>query len=125
MSHYESHEELLSAFVDGEELRAEELARALASPGGRETLIDFVRLRERMARDDATPSADWYARVGQHVGRRLPVRSNAWLLAAAATAVLVLGGWALMRDNNPSGPVPPVPDRQIEFEPGTEWSSAS
>lgn len=124
----EHHEATLSAFIDGEQVGADELARALATPGGRDALIDFVRLRERFPRDDTTPSEAFYARMRTVLVSPRPT-TNRWrkwvAAAAAATVILALAGFALVwRQSGVIQPTPPRPDRVIEFEPGTEWQAS-
>jgi len=122
----EHDEATLSAFVDGENVGADELARALAAPGGRDALIDFVRLRERFSRDDAAPSETFYARMRPVLVARHPTM-NRWYgwAAAAAVVILALAGFAIVwRESGAIQPTPPQPDRVIEFEPGTEWQAS-
>jgi len=126
MSIDEHDEATLSAFADGENVGADELARALTTPGGRDALIDFVRLRERFSGDDAAPSETFYARMRPVLVARPPT-TNRWRGWAAATAaavvILALAGFALVwRQSGAIQPTPPRPDRVIAFESGTEWN---
>ena len=117
--------ELLSAFVDGEPLEASALGAALAAPGAREALIDFVRVRAALA-DESRPSD----RFVQAMRRRLdPTRSSRlwWpvrLAAAAAVLALAVLGVADLRRRLGLGAEPDQPppvSRVIRYEPGVDW----
>jgi hypothetical protein len=78
---------VISAFIDNEPFDPHELRDALATPEGREELLDLIALRDvvqlPMATVIAAPS---------------PVRSvTRWALAAAAAAVLAVGGYSVGR----------------------------
>src|SRR6185436_535172 len=72
--------EVIAAFVDGERVDPIALKSALASPEGRDYLVEMVALREVVARD--TIAAD--------AANARPARR--WLVGAAAAIVLSLGG---------------------------------
>jgi hypothetical protein len=118
-------EEVISAFVDGEAIEASDLASALARPGAREALIDFVRLRSALA--DASAPSDGFVRDmrSKLVERRRNALSRPLRLVAAA-AVLVLASLGLLDlrrrlgvESQPDQP-PPVA-RVIRYEPGVDW----
>jgi hypothetical protein len=78
---------VISAFIDNEPFDPHELRDALATPEGREELLDLIALRDvvrpPMATVIAAPSS---------------VRSvTRWTLAAAAAAVLAVGGYSVGR----------------------------
>jgi hypothetical protein len=117
--------EVLSAFVDGEAVDGGALAAALAEPGARETLIDFVRLRAAVT-NDSRPSEAFVRgmrkRLGGGMGRRAP-RLLRLAAAAVITALATFGAFDLARGFRP-GPrpdEPPVATRVIRFEPGVDW----
>jgi hypothetical protein len=119
--------ELISSFIDGEEVDPSALADALASSGAREILIDFVLLRAAAAGIDDSPGEEFHSRMNP-VLAGLPAVSRParlWLPAAAAAAVLVIGAvglWSLRDGGEPVvEPSPPVPARTIHFEPGVDW----
>jgi hypothetical protein len=108
--------EMLSALVDGEAIDADAVAAALETAANRALLVDFVRLRGSVQRDDeAVP--DWRPHAAV-AGALPPSRSSrAWLRIAAALALLsagALGGtWAhalLTREQ------PPEPTRIVQLE---------
>ena len=114
--------EVLSAFLDGEAVDAAALAAALAEPGARETLIDFVRLRAAVADDDDRPSDAFVQRMrrrlGGAIGRRVPGLLR--LVAVLAIAALAtVGAYDLLRGARTDQP--PTPTRVIRFEPGVDW----
>ena len=118
-----AREEIVSAFVDGEPVDPAALAEALAAPGARELLLDFVRLRVALA-DQADPPAAFVesmrARLAQAPGAaafRRPLR----LAAAAAVAVLALLGVRDLQRRVRSADGPPPAARVIRFEPGVDW----
>jgi hypothetical protein len=124
--------EVLSGFVDGESVDPEALAVALLSPGGREALLDFVRLRSAIAADDTRPSAGFYRRMAQTLHSTVPgpaFHVAGWRRFAAA-AVLALAALGLVdlgiRLRNPRGvEKPPRPDRVLQFQPGVDWKATS
>jgi hypothetical protein len=96
----ESRDELISAALDAEPVDVIVLREALASAGGRDTLVSFVLLRAAVAADTATPDADPTANVAaaRHPPRRWPVVPG-WRVPvgiAASIAMLLAAGsfWA-------------------------------
>jgi len=117
--------EILSAFIDGEQVDAVDLASALAKPGAREALIDFVRLRAAFA-DDSRPSERFSQEMRSMLdGRRRRLLSRPLrLVAAAAVFVLAtLGALDLGRRLRPQRAPddPPAVARVIRYEPGVDW----
>jgi hypothetical protein len=121
----EEMSEVLSAFVDGEDVDGQVLVEALNEPGACELLIEFVQLRNA-CRTEERPNAAFYAAIGKTLS---PVR---WrrafrLLAAAAVLVLAtLGGFELGSRLSSRRQVdePPTPTRVLQFERGAEWHQA-
>lgn len=118
--------ELLSAFLDGEEVDPRSLAEALSQPGAREALRDWTLLRADV-RDDARPTPAFYARMDATLSRAaepwwrwaVPIP---WPALAAAGAVVVVM-LALAGRERPE--VPPIPARVLSFEEGVEWHGRS
>jgi negative regulator of sigma E activity len=112
--------ELLSAFLDGEEVDPRSLAEALAQPGAREALRDWTLLRAEL-HDGAKPSPAFYARMDATLSRAaepwwrraVPIP---WPALAAAGGIVLA---ALMLWNRPAEPQPPQPTRVIQLDFGT------
>ena len=107
----QTHHEVISAFIDNEPFDANELGTALATPEGRELLLDLISLRHVVIADGTTESAS-----------RVPARMSWRALAAAAAIVLALGGGyvagqRIANDAHPaaSEKLPPTPTRVIEL----------
>jgi hypothetical protein len=120
----ESLSELISLFVDGEDVDAGLLGKALVRPGGRETLLDFLALREHIHKElDFQPSADFYENMEQRlISTKRPTANRKFRTIAVAILSLVLGiaiGWGVGLGAKTSDP--PSPSRTIRFEPGTDW----
>jgi hypothetical protein len=118
----ESWEEMLSRFVDGESVDADGLADALASPEGRDALVDYARLRTNVRAVPVEPSAAFYtawrrewAEQPRRAGRWLSYRVAAVLIAAAALAGYGVDVWRRRPADRP-----PRVERVLRFEPG-EW----
>jgi len=130
-----ANSEVISAFVDNEPFEPSALARALAQPGGRDLLIDFIALRHVVSADGASDSRIAVA----------PERPR-WrgVVAAAAIVAALAGGYAVGRERATLGtggtgvtgvteattgaPVmatAPAPTRVIELRPGVEWQSSN
>jgi hypothetical protein len=117
--------EVLSAFIDGERVDPEELAEALAEPGARETLVDFVLLRQAVSQG-GDPSPEFVGRVRRKLGagasgwgRVLRLAAAAVLAVLAVLGALDLAGFGL--SPQPGGEGPPEAARELRFEPGVDW----
>lgn len=118
--------ELLSAFLDGEEVDPRALADALAHPGAREALREWTLLRAEV-RDLARPSPAFYSRMDRALARgEAPFWRRAvpvpWPALAAAGAIVAVG-IALAVKDRPE--LPPTPSRTLTFEEGVEWHGRS
>ena len=127
--------ELLSAFIDGEEVDPRALADALAAPGAREMLRDFALLRAEVREDESRPSAEFYAEMDKVLEGNLGIDRRPWwiraipvpapALAAMVLAAVLVGGWATfglrMGGDGDRPELPPKPDRVVRFEPGVDW----
>ena len=110
--------EVLSAFIDGETIDPEELARALADSGSSAFLVDCARLR-RQTREIEPPRPTWAAETRHHLTRQNP----RWLVAAGIAAALLAGMLWLARPTPPTAvETLPEPDRVLHFELGVDWS---
>jgi hypothetical protein len=117
--------ENLSAFVDGEPVEPMALAAALAEPGAREALVDFVLLRAALS-DEPEPPAAFVEKMRAQLRERprgMAIPRPLRLTAAAAVLLLaLLGALDLHRMIRPQGSEePPTPTRVIRFEPGVDW----
>jgi hypothetical protein len=124
--------EILSAFVDGEEVETTELARALVAPGAREALGEFVLLRAAGRADERKPPEHFYARSAAVL--RPTRRRVTWRRLAAAAALVAAGGlsmWAVQHLRPAPETLPSVPEaagpppRSTNFSPGASRSSAT
>lgn len=104
-----TNHEVISAFLDDEAFEPQALADALADPGGRELLIDFVLLRHVAQSEESTSV------VTPTPGRS---KRSSYLLAAAAVVVALLGGYQLgQRQSTDDSPRPPAATRVVQSEP--------
>lgn len=110
---------VISAFIDNEPFDPAELRDALTTVEGREELLDLIALRLV-----TQPAADLSTVAS-------PVRATMrWTLAAAAGAMLVLGGYAIGRTTSEDTSPPitqvsaPEPTAVFTFEPGKNWKDA-
>lgn len=125
--------EVMAAFADGERVNADALERALATPEGREYLIDLLALREVTVGQSGAASS-----LGT------PVKRRSWrylrlAVAAAVLCVSTMAGYAVgsrsvrqtpraapvalspqFADSMPAS-VAPQPTRVIRLEPGVDW----
>ena len=104
-----SHE-VISAFLDDEPFEPQALAEALADPGGRALLIDFVLLRHVAASEE--PASVTPAKPALRPKRSLP-----WVAAAAVVAALVSGYQLGQRQSPDDSARPPAPTRVVQSEP--------
>lgn len=117
--------EVLSAVLDGDPVDLAQLETALDNSEGRRAFVDFVRLRQTAASDNAMPRREFSerARADLTVSRRIRDRSLPFPVAAAAILVAMLLGSLLNFDSvRPERPAaPPEPTRVLRFEPGVDW----
>jgi hypothetical protein len=136
-------DEVIAAFVDGEQVDARVLDEALADPAGRACLIDVLALRGLVGDAGSSPAV-----ARGRVARAMPAdivsgRSARprWWLPAAATALMIAGaagGYAVGK-GAPGAPAPdmtatmddappalmlsaPAPTRVFQLEPGRDWN---
>jgi hypothetical protein len=108
---------VLSALIDREPVDADVLALALEDPTGRAQLVDFVRVRARVADEFAV--ADGVVGPARALRRS---RVKAWI-ARVAVVMLPLslgaaaGAWFVQRRESR----PPTPTRVVQFVPGVDW----
>jgi len=112
--------DVISAFIDNEPFDPVELRDALATPEGRDELLDLIALRAVVQPTEPTVPA-----------AAPRVRSIArWTLAAAAAAVLVIGGYTVGRSTPPdewpssASVTAPEPTSVFRFEPGKNWADS-
>lgn len=123
----ESSFEILSALVDGEAVRAEEVAAALELPGAHGALVDYVRLREAVDSDPARPSDAFAARIRRRIPdldrpeTRRRGRAALWAAAALLAVLLPLGTYLLSSPPAANAPPAPEPNHVLTFEPGVDW----
>jgi hypothetical protein len=121
------HLETLSAFLDDHPVSPEALADALAQPGGREALLDFVLVRTTL-RDEEVPTERMRLALQLRLATAVPLRRRtaSWmaaaavLLAAAATAVW----WrheSSVTSGDDGGANPPAVTREVPFSEGVDW----
>ena len=120
--------EVLSAFLDGEETDPGQLAAALARPGAREALLDFVELRAGVRDMQDRPRPAFYESMSQALEARdrvpwwrriVPVPIPVFATAAVMLLVAVL--WIGLQGPGPAAERPPKPDRVVRFRPGVDW----
>jgi hypothetical protein len=118
--------EVLSGLLDRHPVDIARLETALEDAEGRRAFVDFVRLRQAAATDNATPRREFYERISEQLTltRRTKARGLPLPLAAAAILVAVLLGSALDLNfvrPDPAASAPPEPARVLRFEPGVDW----
>jgi hypothetical protein len=117
--------EVLSAVLDGDPVDIATLEAALADTEGRQVFVDFVRVRQTAASDNATPRREFSERALEQltVSRRIRARGLPYPLAAAAVILAMLLGSLVnldsIRQERPAAP--PEPARVLRFEPGVDW----
>ena len=118
--------EIVSAFVDGEDVPPAALAAALAAPGARELLRDAFLLRAAV-RDEARPSDAFYSRMKRTLAgagreswwrRTVPLPLPA-LAAGLLLAAVLVGLW--LERARPQDVSPPPVSRLMPFEAGVDW----
>ena len=112
----------LSAFLDDEPVSPEALAEALAQPGGREALLDFVLVRAAL-REDPVPTERLRRALGREGAPAIAMRRNVRRWAAAAA--LILAAAALVRywprEKADEATRPPAVTREEPFTEGVDW----
>jgi len=115
--------DVISAFLDNEPFDAEEFSAALATPDGRQLLVDLVALRG-VVQPALTAAATQPAAS----------RRTHWLGVAAAVVMLAggfaLGQWAARGNSSSpetavSATSAPEPTANYRFEPGVNWRETS
>jgi hypothetical protein len=109
---------VLSALIDREMVDPDAVAAALDDAAARAMLVDFMRLRVELQREDAGSRnvETGHATTARHSHFRT------WRLAAAILLPLAVGvasGWWI-GDWSPQAK-PPTPDRVLSFTPGVDW----
>ena len=130
------HHDVIGAFVDNEQIEAEELAAALATPDGRDYLIDTLVLRGLVA--DGGSGLTRAAIVSKKTPQRVY-----WLPAIAAALITIGAGAGFVAGRllvNRAAPVAPVsdsadistpavvapaPTHVIRMEKGVDWNERS
>ncbi len=130
------HHDVIGAFLDNEAIEAEELAAALATPDGRDYLIDMLVLRGLVADGGSGLTRATFA------PKKKP-RYVYWLPAVAAALITVgagagfLAGRLLAAHTAPVAPisdsadittpaiVAPAPTHVIRMEKGVDWNERS
>ena len=129
----EDRVELLSAFLDGEEIPPGELASALAVPEAREYLRDFASMRTAVQADETRPSESFYERMEGLLSEnpprlrrsRIRAATRASLLAAAIVLAAILGVIAGLEFTSAKRfDVPPAYERRVEFVRGVDWEES-
>jgi hypothetical protein len=117
--------EVLSAVLDGDAVDIDLLESALDDLEGRRTFVDFVRIRQTAATDNAVPQREFSERALEQlaVNRRILARGLPFPVAAAAILMAMLLGSLVNLDSiRKERPVaPPEPARVLRFEPGVDW----
>lgn len=109
--------EVISAFLDNEPFDPRELADALATPDGRDLLLDIMAMRA-IAQVPDVPVAAAPSRES-HRGWR------GWALAAAAVLVAGVAGYSFGRQSEPAQAQAPAATSVFTFEPGVNWNESS
>jgi hypothetical protein len=115
----------LSALLDREPVDPDELSAVLEEGDSRRLLVDFIRLRQLIDRqDDEHPLSNATLSSGLAQVR--------WPWRAAAAAVLLSSGlaggfWAggFWAGERAAQERPPRPDRVVQFQEGVDWSDSA
>jgi len=105
---------VVSALLDREAVDPDMLRVALEEPKARAELVDFVRLRERLAHELTDPEPVAARTAGSRA--RLWVARAAMLLLPLLSGLAAGAWWAERRELRP-----PEPDRVIRFVRGVDW----
>jgi hypothetical protein len=124
--------ETLSAFIDGEKIGTERLAKLLNTRGAQEMLKDFLLLRLKIQNDQSQPTPAFYEKL-KHRIETSTLKTRWWryaipipmpVLVTIFIAIVSLTIWVglSIRWNRPSvKDKPPTPDRVVHFQEGEEW----
>ena len=112
--------DVISAFLDNEPFDAQELSASLATPEGRDLLIDLIALRT--VAQPAEPNRAVTTRP----------RPRWMLVSAAAVLFALIGGYQFGRvqsraggeDIAASSVTAPEPTTVLKFEPGVNWTES-
>jgi hypothetical protein len=116
---FDENHAVLSALIDREPVDPDALATALEDAAGRAILVDFVRLRVELQREDSSVASD--TAPPPNSTRRS--RFGSWRLAAAVLLPLAIGmasGWWIGDWSRQQRP--PTPNRVVSFTPGVDWN---
>ena len=100
--------DIISAFLDGEPVDPDVLARTLADPGARTLLADFLKLRQALDEGEGVPTS-----LTRLKAPRVAIWSTRVPLQVAVAATIPLAGRQ----------APPAPTRALRFEPGVDWQT--
>jgi len=106
--------DVISAFLDNEPFDPRELADALATPDGRDLLLDVIAMRALAQVPDGP-----IAVAPSHAS---PRGSRGWVLAAAAVLVAAVAGYGAGRQSEPAQPRVPEATSVFTFQPGVNWT---
>ena len=115
--------DIISAFLDGEPVDPDDLARTLAHPDAREQLADFLKLRAVVAGDGtALPRSLVRLRTP-----RVPIWSARVPLPVAVALALLFGAgsFAVSQRAPADAERPPSASRTVRFDPGVDWQTVS
>lgn len=114
--------DILSAFLDGETVDPDALALALAHPGARTLLADFLKLRAATDDGGALPPSLTRLRAS-----RVAIWSARVPLPVAVMLALLVGAASFALSDRTSGDAqrPPTATRAVRFEPGVDWQTVN
>ncbi len=114
--------DVISAFLDNEPFDPAELSASLATPEGRDLLLDLVALRAVVQPAGLMPVS-------------APARGRLvyWGVAAAAAVVILASGYVVGRQSAPDSVASqaattitaPEPTSVFKFEPGKNWTDST
>jgi hypothetical protein len=115
--------DIISAFLDGEHVDPDALARTLAHPDARTLLADFLKLRAA-ANDDGRALPPSMIRLR---APRLAMWSARVPLPAAVMLALLVGAasFAVSERTAIDTQSPPAATRAVRFEPGIDWQTVN
>lgn len=112
--------DIISAFLDGEPVDPDLLARTLADPGARTLLADFLKLRQALDEGEGVPTSLTRLKAPRVAiwSTRVPLQVAVMLALLASAATFVFSGRTAA-----DGQAPPAPTRALRFEPGVDWQT--